>query len=196
MRAAGGAPTTVVMAPPRKPKPLVLRVEIEPEHVEALSGLLAPGSPAPRLRSVEDEDPALVRREAALAERESRLHDAERRVAELQAEIESSSEGAASSKIRAATYEKRLRELEEQLEARSETLEERETSLYEREATFEADVEMREDRLESWRSELGDLEKRLERKEAELLVYVAQLQEEFVRREGRGWNAVAAHIRH
>ena len=56
-------------SPPWKPKPLVLRVEIEPEHVEALGGLLSPGATgAPRLRSVEQDDPALVRREAALAE--------------------------------------------------------------------------------------------------------------------------------
>src|SRR5919201_1572507 len=127
-------------SPPWKPKPLVLRVEIEPEHVEALGGLLSPGATGtPRLRAVEHDDPALVRREAALADREARLEEAERRV---------------------------------------------------------ADVEIREERLETWRAELTELEKRLDRKEAELLVYVAQLQEEFVRREGSGWRAVASHIRH
>ena len=98
------------MASPRKPKPLVLRVEIEPEHVEALNGLLAPArvTGTPKLRSVEHEDPALVRREAMLAEREARVEEAERRVAELQAELDSSSEGTASSKIRLANREKRL----------------------------------------------------------------------------------------
>jgi hypothetical protein len=65
-----------------------------------------------------------------------------------------------------------------------------------REAEFEADVELREDRLLEQRADLEELEQRLRRKEAELLVYVAQLQEEFVRRESSGWNSVTAAIRH
>ncbi len=63
-----------------------------------------------------------------------------------------------------------------------------------REAEFEADVELREDRLDQQRRDLHELEQRLKRKEAELLVYVAQLQEEFVRRESVGWSA--GGIRH
>ena len=65
-----------------------------------------------------------------------------------------------------------------------------------REAEFEADVELREDRLVDQRAQLEELEQRLKRKESELLVYVAQLQEEFLRRESSGWNAVSSLIRH
>src|SRR5919201_108279 len=76
-------------SPPWKPKPLVLRVEIEPEHVEALGGLLSPGATGtPRLRAVEHDDPALVRREAALADREARLGEARRRAPGRARELE------------------------------------------------------------------------------------------------------------
>ena len=52
----------------------------------------------------------------------------------------------------------------------------REHALLHREAEFEADVVLREDRIEEWRSELTDLEQQLERRERDLASYVEQLQ--------------------
>jgi uncharacterized protein (DUF3084 family) len=45
-----------------------------------------------------------------------------------------------------------------------------------REAEFEADVQLREDRMERWRTELEELEQTLERRERDLVSYVDQLQ--------------------
>jgi hypothetical protein len=45
-----------------------------------------------------------------------------------------------------------------------------------REAEFEADVQIREDRMERWRTELEELEQTLERRERDLVSYVDQLQ--------------------
>jgi hypothetical protein len=53
---------------------------------------------------------------------------------------------------------------------------EREQELLKREAEFEADVQIREDRIERWRTELEELEQTLERRERDLVSYVDQLQ--------------------
>jgi hypothetical protein len=45
-----------------------------------------------------------------------------------------------------------------------------------REAEFEADVQIREDRMERWRTELEELEQTLDRREKDLVSYVDQLQ--------------------
>lgn len=45
-----------------------------------------------------------------------------------------------------------------------------------REAEFEADVQIREDKMERWRTELEELEQTLERREQDLVSYVDQLQ--------------------
>ena len=45
-----------------------------------------------------------------------------------------------------------------------------------REAEFEADVQIREDRMERWRTELEELEQNLDRRERDLISYVDQLQ--------------------
>jgi len=55
-------------------------------------------------------------------------------------------------------------------------LQQRESDLELREAEFEADVQLREDRMERWRSELEELEQTLERRERDLVSYVDQLQ--------------------
>jgi hypothetical protein len=52
----------------------------------------------------------------------------------------------------------------------------RESELVQREAEFEADVQLREDRMERWRTELEELERTLERRERDLVSYVDQLQ--------------------
>ena len=200
--------------PPTDPtrKPLVLRVEIAPEQIESFGALLAaPQAAAPsppvsapaRLTALEEAD--LRRRkseledlQARLTAEQLRLQESARELAEREAELEAtrSDEVTASDRIRLAHRSKRVQELEHELESREELLDERESDFFHRQAAFEADVELREERIESWRGELVDLETKLKRKEAELLAYVAQLQEEFVRRETAGWDAVAAHIRH
>src|SRR5438128_679194 len=51
-----------------------------------------------------------------------------------------------------------------------------ESDLVQREAEFEADVQIREDRIERWRTELEELEQNLDRRERDLINYVDQLQ--------------------
>jgi hypothetical protein len=65
---------------------------------------------------------------------------------------------------------------EEAIDARVLELKQRESELELREAEFEADVQFREDRMETWRSELEELEQTLERREKDLVSYVDQLQ--------------------
>jgi len=62
------------------------------------------------------------------------------------------------------------------VDARVLELKERESELELREAEFEADVQIREDRMERWRTELEELEQTLERREKDLVSYVDQLQ--------------------
>src|SRR5580765_2700982 len=61
-------------------------------------------------------------------------------------------------------------------DARVLDLQQRESDLELREAEFEADVQLREDRMERWLSELEELEQTLERRERDLVSYVDQLQ--------------------
>src|SRR3954471_23704658 len=65
---------------------------------------------------------------------------------------------------------------EEAVDARVLELRERESELELREAEFEADVQLREDRMERWRTELEELEQTLDRREKDLVSYVDQLQ--------------------
>jgi hypothetical protein len=65
---------------------------------------------------------------------------------------------------------------EEVVDARVLELKQRESELELREAEFEADVQLREDRMERWRTELEELEQTLERREKDLVSYVDQLQ--------------------
>jgi hypothetical protein len=57
-----------------------------------------------------------------------------------------------------------------------EVVDERMRELELREAEFEADVQVREDKMERWRTELEELEQTLERRERDLVSYVDQLQ--------------------
>jgi len=65
---------------------------------------------------------------------------------------------------------------EEAVDARVLELRQRESELELREAEFDADVELREDRIERWRTELEKLEQTLDRRERDLVSYVDQLQ--------------------
>jgi chromosome segregation ATPase len=149
----------------------VFRIEVSPEQVDAL---------APRLRealSANGNDGELTRRAATIAAREERLEreqleleERARRLSEREAELGQSDELTASERIRLAQRRQSL-ELSEQ------DLETREHELFTREAEFEADVLLREDRIERWRAELSELEERLERRERDLAAYVDQLQD-------------------
>jgi hypothetical protein len=59
---------------------------------------------------------------------------------------------------------------------RTDELKQLESELEQREAEFEADVQIREDRMERWRTELEELERNLDRRERDLISYVDQLQ--------------------
>jgi hypothetical protein len=59
-----------------------------------------------------------------------------------------------------------------------------------REASVEADVEIREDKLERREAELADLETKLANKESELATYVQQIQSQLKDRESTWWNKV------
>jgi malate synthase len=61
-------------------------------------------------------------------------------------------------------------------DARTSDLKRLETDLEQREAEFEADLQIREDRIERWRTELEELEQNLDRRERDLISYVDQLQ--------------------
>jgi hypothetical protein len=61
-------------------------------------------------------------------------------------------------------------------ESRTDELKQLETDLEQREAEFEADVQIREDKMERWRTELEELERNLDRRERDLISYVDQLQ--------------------
>ena len=65
---------------------------------------------------------------------------------------------------------------DEAVDTRVLELRERESELELREAEFEADVQLREDRMERWRTELEELEQTLDRRERDLVSYVDQLQ--------------------
>jgi multidrug resistance efflux pump len=59
-----------------------------------------------------------------------------------------------------------------------------------REARVQADLEIREDKLERREHELSTLEDKLGQKESELAQYVAQVQGELKRREEGWWDKV------
>src|SRR5436190_18433615 len=153
--------------------PFVFRVEVSPEHVDAI---------APRLceaLAASGNDGDITVRAAAIAEREERLGEEQaeldqraRRLSERDAELGSSDDLTASERIR-------LAERRQFIEVSHQELEEREQHLLEREAEFEGDVLLREERIEHWRAELTDLEQQLERRERALTDYVAQVQAAF-----------------
>ncbi len=159
-------------------QPLVLRVEISADQAQALGPLLAPeavpakpaADPAPT-----GPTPDMIAERARLAEREAELQGRAKELEERERDLEQV-EATASEKIRIAHRAKRVADAEGELDDRSSDLELREAALDAREAEFEADVLLREDRIERWRAELGDLEVRLDRKEEELQRYVGELQ--------------------
>jgi len=165
-------------------QPLVLRVEISADQAQMLGPLLArehaPAEPLAPAEPVAAPAPAgptpqMIAERARLAEREAELHTRAKELEDRERELDQV-EATASEKIRMAHRAKRVVDAETELDDRSADLEHREAALDAREAEFEADVLLREDRIERWRAELGDLEIRLDRKEEELQRYVGELQ--------------------
>ena len=66
-------------------------------------------------------------------------------------------------------------------------LEERERELALREARFDADQDIREEKLEKREAAAASLEEKLRRREGDLSTYVAQAQDELERREQEWW---------
>jgi hypothetical protein len=79
----------------------------------------------------------------------------------------------------------------EVVDARVLELKQREDELELREAEFEADVQLREDRMERWRTELEELEQTLERRERDLVSYVDQLQGAMTSHSDAWWSRPA-----
>lgn len=161
-------------------QPLVLRVEISADQAQMLGPLLAredspPAAEPAAAPAPTGPTPDMIAERARLAEREAELHARAKELEDRERELEQV-EATASEKIRMAHRAKRVADAETELDDRSADLEHREAALDAREAEFEADVLLREDRIERWRAELGDLEIRLDRKEAELQRYVGELQ--------------------
>src|SRR6266498_1751568 len=77
------------------------------------------------------------------------------------------------------------------IDARVVELKQRESELELREAEFDADVQFREDRIERWRTELEELEQRLDRRERDLVSYVDQLQGAMSGSDGAWWSRPA-----
>jgi hypothetical protein len=142
--------------------PLVLRVEISAEQVEALAPSLGltGAVDAARYAELERQRQLLAQREEELEERARRLREEESKLAEPP----------------------RLRLVDHAAaEDRALELEAREDALVHREAAFEADVVLREERMEHWREELDEREAQLERRQRDLANYAAQLQSTILR---------------
>jgi chromosome segregation ATPase len=167
---------------------LILRVEIE-SIGEQLAHLLVKDAQEVPLPEDDEHAAEVAAAEAQLEEQRARLQEeAERldRLARELAEREAEAGGlTAAQRIRIAHGSWQAHETQRVLH----------DEIDEVDAAHEADVFLREERLEQREAELAVLEQQLRRKETELMVYVADLQEELVRREtGSGWDSVAAAL--
>ncbi len=154
---------------PNRGKPLVLRVEISTEDG---------GEPA--LDTIGDELRTLLGRAA----------DAPRPAPEGEPPLVPAIDEA-----RLDQRSRRLAASERDLTERNRELDRREHELERLAAERETDIELREDAVERRESELAELEQRLGRKERELVHYVADVQDELLRREAF-WHGPGGSIRH
>jgi uncharacterized protein (DUF3084 family) len=167
---------------------LILRVEIE-SIGEQLAHLLVKDAHEVPLPEDDERAAELAAAESQLEDQRARLQEeAERldRLARELAEREAEAGGlTAAQRIRIAHSSWQANETQRLLH---------DEPLDEIDAKHEADVFLREERLEQREAELAELEQQLRRKETELMVYVADLQDEVVRRENSGWDSVAAAL--
>ncbi len=162
---------------------LVLRVEIEAlgDELERLLVRDAELRPLP-----EDDERAtrLAEAEAGLEEQRSRLQDEAERLDCLARELADREAAAggltAAQRIRIAHGSWQAQETQRALQED------------EIDAEREADVFIREERLEARETELAQLEQRLRRKETELMIYVAQLQEQIG--QSSSWQPISAAL--
>ena len=161
---------------------LILRVEIE-SLGEQLASLLVNDAQLEPLPEDDARAKEIAEAEAQLEDQRARLQaEAERldRLATELAEREAAAGGlTAAQRIRIAHGSWQAHETQR--------------ALYDEDvdAAREADVFIREERIEEKEAELAALEQRLRRKETELMIYVAQVQEQLATRGG-GWDPVAA----
>lgn len=166
---------------------LILRVEIE-SIGEKLAHLLVKDAQEAPLPEDDERSAEIAAAEAQLEEQRSRLQEEAERLDRLAAELaerEAEAGGlTAAQRIRIAHSSWQAHETQRVLHDVDEV-----------DAAHEADVFIREERLEEREAELAQLEQQLRRKETELMVYVADLQEELIRREaGSGWDSIAAAL--
>ena len=164
---------------------LILRVEIE-SLGEQLAHLLVKDAQEVPLPEDDERAAEVAEAEAQLEEQRSRLQEEAERLDRLAAELaerEAEAGGlTAAQRIRIAHSSWQAHETQRVLH-----------DVDEIDAAHEADVFLREERLEQREAELAQLEQQLRRKETELMVYVADLQEEIIRRESAsGWDSIAA----
>jgi uncharacterized protein (DUF3084 family) len=146
--------------------PFVLRVEISAEQVPRLrEALSASGNDGELARRAGD----VAAREEQLRAEHSELEERARKLSEREAELGTSGDLTASERIR-------LAHRRESVELSERELAEREDALLTREAEFEADVMLREERIDRWRTELTALQEHLDHRERQLADYVDQLQ--------------------
>jgi hypothetical protein len=115
-----------------------------------------------------------------------RIQDQERALADREARLEKLEALADASRQRLEEKVKRSAELEEQLTLKLSELDEKELALELREASFIAEHEIREQRLEDRERAGADREIRLSQRESHLQTYVGELQNQFAN-EGEWW---------
>jgi DNA repair exonuclease SbcCD ATPase subunit len=115
-----------------------------------------------------------------------RLHEHERALVEREGRLSKLEELADASRSRLEEKERRGDELEQQLKLRLQELDEKELALDKREASFIAEYEIREQRVEDREREGEEREIRLSQRETHLQTYVGQLQNQFAN-EGEWW---------
>jgi uncharacterized protein (DUF3084 family) len=169
---------------------LILRVEIE-SIGEQLAHLLVKDAHEVPLPENDERAGEIAAAEAQLEEQRARLQEEAERLDRLAGELaerEAEAGGlTAAQRIRIAHSSWQAHETQRVLHEPDE--------VDEVDAAHEADVFLREERLEQRETELAQLEQQLRRKETELMVYVADLQEEIIRREAAsGWDSIAAAL--
>jgi uncharacterized protein (DUF3084 family) len=171
----------------RRRRALVLRVEIE-SLGEQLAHLLVRDADEVPLAEDDDRAAEIAAAEGQLEEQRARLQDeAERldRLARELAEREAAAGGlTAAQRIRIAHGSWQAHETQRALYPEADDID----------AAREADVFIREERLEVREAELAELEQQLRRKETELMIYVAQLQDQLSVRDGSGWDGIASAL--
>jgi hypothetical protein len=162
---------------------------LEAELIEAQSRLQAAAGDPQRTRDLDEREAGLVAREAeaerrlAAAARDEREHDL---VEQLRVELHKREEEFVAReqyfserRERLEEREQRLTRVEHALNMRTASIESLEDDVRMREARHEADLELREDKLDERAREIEEREQRLDEREADLTSYVARVQGQF-----------------